>query len=207
MICLKKGLERFAHRVDRLEALLRQGDALSGRDKDVYIASFLIELPTSFALLARSAYLAGAMSGRTARGICMTPRLFPSRSAALLGAAALFKKAPAHVPGRDEPSWQSLDHLARIAAKIGVANAADFVAATSMFPAAGTVVTATRNFYAHRTRHTLEKLRDDLRRYYAISLAGHPSDSLTVPLASRASPLVWEWAGNYRDMAEALCGA
>lgn len=208
MIDLGRVLSRYRRRSHRLlESVLVASTSSNFRERDERTAFAFVEIQTSLALVGRSAFLAGAMGGRLASGQVLGPPIYPCASQALLSAAKVVKPKAVAVPGRDEPAWQSFDHLARIVARIGtLPNASQIQAAVSLSPSTGKLITCARNFYAHRSGHTRDAVRDELRTQYGMAVSGHITDALFAPAGGRPFPIVVQWFEDYAMVVECLCG-
>lgn len=179
--------------------------ALSGTRKarDHEVSHVVIELQSALSYVARSAYLAGTIGGWRANGTKMA-RSFGSATESLLAAARVVKKKPVDVPGRDEPSWQSSDHMARIATTINPANVSAFMTATSAYPDVLAAMTAARNFYAHRGQHTHASAARTLSDRLSIPTKGHLTDVL-LSFHGAGAPLLEVWCWNYLDVVALIC--
>lgn len=208
MIQLGKVKQNFKRRAfGLLELIDSAGRSPSRRQRD-QVASFLtIELQTSLGYVARSCYLAGMLGGVTAAGGALRGSRAHSKADALRSAAiAIGKKRPTEIPGRDEPAWQSSDHLSRVIASVHPANSSDLMNSLGVFPDARRSVVAMRNFYAHRCEDTLRTVTNVLLAEYSFVIDKHPSVSLFEPLAARPGTLLEHWVWNYVDVVEVMCG-
>lgn len=203
MISLRKVYTAFERRCQTFLRLTQEAKSSSGAARDVRIAHVVIGLQTALAYVSRSTYLAGTVGGWRANGIRMRG-MFSDSPSALMAAAKVIKPKASMVPGRDEPSWQSPDHMMRVANAIHPLNSIAFANATSAFPDTLALATASRNFYAHRGQHTREEVERQLSVRMAISARGHLTDVL-IATNRGGSPLLELWIWNYLDVAELLC--
>ena len=208
MIHLKKVRNNFERRSKAwLDSVDGVRYATDHKARDILVAHIAIELQTSLGYVARSCYLAGMLGGRSAAGTTIRALSKHTQLSALQLAAAVIKRSPKQVPGRDEPSWHSGDHLTRVIGAVNPANSSDILTALGIYPDARKAVLAVRNFYAHRGRHTLEEIRHVLLTEYAVALASHPTAYLLNPPSGRPHTFLEQWIWNYRDIVEAMCGS
>lgn len=204
---LDKVLANFQRRARRFATVLNAAESVADRGgRDRAVSFVAIELQTAFAYVARSAFLAGMVGGRRANGTAIRPAAVVSKRDALVAGCKAVGCRSRRVPGRDEPAWHSSDHLSRVLSA-APANAGDLTSALGIFPSARRAVLSARNFYAHRSRHTLSELDDVLTVEYGAPMAGHPTDELCRAAPGHASSFLDVWISNYLDMADALCGA
>jgi hypothetical protein len=208
MIQLRHIRTNFMRRTETMLELADRARAAPDRKtRDVLIAHVSIELQTSLGYVSRSCFLAGMLGGKSAAGTPIRVKTGYTQLTALMAAAAVIKKSPKDVPGRDEPTWHSSDHLSRVVGGVKPANEVDILTSLGVFPEARMAVLAVRNFYAHRGQHTLQVIRNVLLSEYAEVLPGHPSTHLVTTPGAHANPFLDRWVWNYRDIVEAMCGS
>jgi hypothetical protein len=203
VISLTSAYKSFERRSQLFLDMTSRAPSLKGKARDHSVAHVVIELQTSLGFVARSAYLAGTVGGWRANGTKM-PRRFANATDALMAAAQVVKKKPVSVPGRDEPSWHSSDHMVRVAASVAPSNSAAFTSATSAFPDVLATMICSRNFYAHRGAHTREEVERALATRFALVANGHLTD-LLLSTHGGGAPLLEVWIWNYLDVADLLC--
>ena len=209
MILLGKVLLNFERRTRRWLELVDQARLSADMQKRDRIVGYVaMEMQTGLGYVARSSYLAGMLGGKSAANLRIRPaRLYSQHDALVIAARAAGRKRPSALPGRDEPSWNSSDHLSKATVSGKPANAPDLIAALGVFPDARKAVVAVRNFYAHRGEHTLQAIADIMFSEYAEVLTEHPSKGLLQPTPSLPYPILERWVQNYADVVRVMCGA
>lgn len=205
LIDLSEVFRNFERRAQSFLTLLAAAKAQSPKARDGTAAYVSLELETAIGYVVRTSYLAGCVGGYTKSGRYLSP-VYSADYSALLDAAKTIKKNPVAIPGRDEPSWASVNHLSTVLGQVTPSNYSDLIGTTGAFIRDRRAVKQARNFYAHRGEYTWKDLRDSLSRDYGLTLSGHPSHELFYLNSGRPPYLLEEWVWNYLDVAEIACG-
>jgi hypothetical protein len=206
MVHLYKVHTNFERRALYLLGLVARASTCSDRKEVDRLLSYVaIEAQTSLGYVGKACFLAGMLGGKRGDGTTLRAGSSKSQVDVLLDASALFKKNPKSVPGRDEPAWHSGNHLSKLVG-LGPSNGADITAALGVFPEARRSILAVRNFYAHRSHHTLSEVDSVLLAEYSSALVGHPSSGLMQPAPLSPSSFMELWLWNYVDIASVMCG-
>lgn len=192
--------QHFLHTVTALSS----ATGVSFRQLDVRVAYVIVELETAMAYATRSAYLAGTVGGRSAKGRRLNGTGIDSVGALCAASKAVGKRAK-QIPGRDEPSWASADQVATVAQRENPDNATDIITAMGIFPDARKCVKAFRNFFAHRNEDTFADARNALGTQYGLAFRGHPTHALVHLSLGGGSSILETWIWNYKDIVDALC--
>ena len=204
---LRKVYANFERKARHLQNVVNASKKSSDRaDRDRAVAHVSLELETGIGYVTRSAFLAGMLGGKTKNGLTLPRRVGSINTALQTAALQVRKNKPKLIPGRDEPSWSSVDHLSKVVSGTSPSNALTLMAATSIHLKSRRGVKAARNFYAHRAENTFLEVQNVVGIEYGETVTNHPSlDFFVLP---KAQPYCFLdlWIGNYVDIAEVLCG-
>jgi hypothetical protein len=112
--------------------------------------------------------------------------------------------APRIAP-RDEPAWHEKRALSLLSGSLALSNNQFVILGLSFQTTFFDELPTVRNFYAHRSQGTAEKvLRMAARRYGTVTIR-HPNDLINVLFAGRVQTLIQEWLGDMRQIGLTVC--
>jgi hypothetical protein len=106
---------------------------------------------------------------------------------------------------RDEPAWHEKRVLLALSSSISLTNNLAVTTGLSYPTTFFDDLPPVRNFYAHRSSNTAERIARIANRKYAIAQLRHPNDFMNNLIPGRAQPLLMEWLGDIRRVSDALC--
>lgn len=186
--CLERLNHSFARRVSYLELIASDVSGKSGHDIDLALGFLTIEALTAWSNFAREFYLSCAyLYPKTIGGQHVShanATIIDERQALIHSIFVLKGKvfAGPRITPFDEPTWREKRTLSRLSQSVGLSNNAAIVSGlsyqTTFFEEAHTL----RNFYAHRSKGTAEKVFDLALRKYGLPTLPHPSELINVVL-------------------------
>jgi hypothetical protein len=211
---LKALSDAFGDRLDRLASLVQPLAGLDGPRVNRLVSYVVIDSVGSWALFAREYYLSCALLGPRLRSKArVTYGLAPiagERDAIIQAIRAT--KNPSFAPAasvkikpRDEPDWLAKNTLSKISTVLSFSHDARITAAlsqpTTFFSQAITV----RNFFAHRSKESADKIRTLSLHQYLYPHLRHPTEFVNGILPSRTDTILNEWLADLKDISRALC--
>lgn len=215
LTCLVRLSRTFRARIHRLEYIAASMARNSGPNVDRAVAFVTIEAQTTWANFSREFYLSCALlSPKTIAGgrvFHTTSGIFDERHALLRSIQVLKPNRYAgaarsvNISPRDEPTWHEKVCLLRMAQDLNFSNQAMIIAGLSYPTRFFNDLPIIRNFYAHRSHRSIEKVRELARRNYGIRSLVHPTDLVNQTLSGATQTLLSEWLGDMRTIGDTLC--
>lgn len=173
-----------------------------------------VECVGAWGLFAREYFLSCALLSpalRSGQTVAYAGPFLSDERAALI-AAIRAAKDPRFSPNpsvqlkpRDEPDWLSKTTLVRISTHLQFSHDTKLNNALSrqstFFPEAITV----RNFFAHRSKESADKIKNLARRSYRYQNLNHPVEFVNTILPGRTDTLLNEWLSDVKAIGHALC--
>lgn len=180
-----------------------------GPDADRLVAYTVIESWNLWAGFCRSLYLSCAIGATTASGHRIThAQPFGSvTDDALLFAANLRRQRPLGskpVSPRDEPAWQDPSTLIYALSELGATNTSQVSAGLSISTDVYQRMPTLRNFYAHRSKATAEKVAR-VARSIAMNPLLRPSELLVSCRRRRPQNVLADWLDDIRNSIDIAC--
>lgn len=204
--------QSFDERIVRLIKLL---SAIAGTPQaDRTIAYAAIEALNAWAIFSREYYLACAMfNARTINGGRSGPLTrFPDERAALESAIILLKPhltakvtSGAVIEPRDEPTWHETATIVRLGAAMAFQNLAQITSAFSYSTTFFRDCPPIRNFFAHRNKHTADKVANLVRSAPYYSTYTVAFEFLGSLLPGRPQTVLSDWLDDLRLVSHELC--
>jgi hypothetical protein len=195
----------------QLEAIASKIAGRSGHDIDRTLAFVTIEALTAWSGFAREFYLSCAfLRPKTMGGqhVSHHNTAIVNERLALLHSIAVLKGrtlTAARIAPRDEPVWHEKRALASLSKSLVFSNEQSVITGLSYQTTFFDELPTVRNFYAHRSYGTAEKVfRIATKRYAAVTVR-HPNDLVNSVFAGRVQTLIQEWLGDMRQIGFAVC--
>lgn len=215
LTCLARLSRSFGGRIHRLEYIAASTAGNSGPNVDRAVAFITIEAQTTWANFSREFYLSCALlSPKTIAGrrvFHTTSNILDERHALLRSIQVLKPNRYAgaarsvNISPRDEPTWHEKVCLLRMAQDLHLSNQAMIIAGLSYPTTFFNDLPVIRNFYAHRSHKSVEKVRELARRNYGIRSLVHPTELVNQTLSGGTQTLLSEWLGDMRTISDTLC--
>jgi hypothetical protein len=186
-------------------------------------ASFVtIEAANIWANFCRSFYLSSASGGRRSDGSRVQVTVAPGRLTVpeALRHANAYKRTPAKggktraqtkLPAAkarwsviDEPSWHRPHHFRGALKFIGASNLPVVTASMAAEAASMERLYDVRNFFAHRSESSAEKVKP-VALAYGLPMDLHPRQLVFAVLPRRPQPLIADWLDDMRTLAAMMC--
>lgn len=209
--CLKRLNRSFTHRIRQLEGVANDIVGKNGHDIDRAIAFITIESLSAWSGFAREFYLACAF---------LHPKTIGGQHVSHLGVAIVDERlalihsisvlkgrtvtAPRITP-RDEPAWHEKRVLSQLSSSLSFSNNQSVISGLSFQTAFFDELPTIRNFYAHRSQGTAEKVSRIATRRYGMVNVQHPNDLVNAIFAGRIQTLIQEWLSDMRQISLAIC--
>jgi hypothetical protein len=205
----------FTARIHRLEFIAATVTGRTGAEADRAVAFAIIEALTTWANFSRDFYLACAIRcPKTVTGARVShavPNIGNERLA-LLHAIQVLKPnrynaavKSVTISPRDEPTWHEKICLLRLSANIKLSNQASILSGLSYPTTFFNQLPVIRNFYAHRSYITVEKVRNLAQQQYGIGHLQHPCNFINQVHVGSTQTLLSEWLGDMRSISGLLC--
>ena len=122
--------------------------------------------------------------------------------------AASWKRSGKYPTGtitwKDEPLWRKPSTLVDLFSYGNASNQVQVQRAFSYSTPVFDILPHVRNFYAHRSRQTLDPVYDDIRNY-GLPKHEHPTDLMLDAMAGRPQNIISEWIDDIRITIDVLC--
>jgi hypothetical protein len=209
--CLDRLNRSFTRRIAQLEAVADQIAGKSGHDIDRAVAFVTIEALSAWSGFAREFYLSCAfLHPKTMGGQHVSHHnasIVDERLALLHSISELKGKTltTVRIAARDEPAWHEKRALPNLSKSLACSNDNSVIIGFSYQTTFFDELPTMRNFYAHRSQGTAEKvLRVATKRYGAMAVS-HPNDLINIVFAGRVQTLIQEWLSDMRQIGLAIC--
>jgi hypothetical protein len=209
--CLERLNRSFTRRIRQLEVVANQIAGKNGHDIDRALSFVTIEALSAWSGFAREFYLSCAFLGpRTIGGqhVSHHNAAIVDERLALLHSIFVLKGKTLTTPriaARDEPAWHEKRVLSSLSTSLVLSNDHSVILGLSYPTNFFDDLPTMRNFYAHRSQGTAEKVfRLALKRYSAATLR-HPNDLLNIVFAGRVQTLIQEWLVDMRQIGLTIC--
>jgi hypothetical protein len=209
--CLNRLNESFARRIIRLEFAAAKIAGKTGNDIDQTVAYVAIEALSAWSGFSREFYLSCAfLYPKTIRGQHVNHRqanILGERDALLYSIRQLKGKASGRgrIAPRDEPTWHEKRALPSLSRSLALSNYNSVVTGFSYPTTFFDDLPVVRNFYAHRSKDTAEKVLNVASRKYGNRTIRHPNELINDILQGRVQTLLQEWLGDMRQIGAAIC--
>lgn len=189
-------------RIDYLESMVPNILVRPSRALDKDISFVVIELLNCWANFSRALYFSSCRGARDGMGNKIVTTLpLGSLDDALDQAVWRFKPSVAGLPGpwthREEPNWLDPNTLLILLQLVGASNSGDVSAALSFQTRALVDLPSLRNFYAHRTKNTAEKVRR-MAITYSLPSIHHPAELCLGYAPGRPQSILADWVSELR---------
>ena len=215
LTCLARLNRMFDARIRRLEFIAASAARRSDSSVDRLIAFVTIEALTTWSNFSREFYLSCALlSPKTISGrrVSHTTSGISNERQALLRSIQVLKPnryneaaRSVQIARRDEPTWHEKLSLPRMAQDLNLSNQAFIVAGLSYPTTFFNDLPVVRNFYAHRSYGSAQRVQELARRNYGIRNLLHPTTLLNHTLIGSTQTLILEWLGDMRAITDTLC--
>jgi hypothetical protein len=201
----------FTRRIRQLESVAQQIAGRNGHDIDRAVAFVTIEALSAWSGFTREFYLSCAfLHPKTIGGQHVTHRdtsIVNERLALLHSIAELKGKTltAARIAARDEPQWHEKRALPNLSKGLAFSNDHSVIIGFSYQTTFFDELPTMRNFYAHRSQGTIEKVLRLATRKYGTVTARHPNDLINVVFAGRVQTLIQEWLDDMKQIGLAIC--
>lgn len=183
----------------------------TGTDIDRAVAFVTIEAQSAWSGFAREFYLSCAfLHPKTIGGKHVShsdPTIVNERLALLHSIHVLKGKnltTPKIAP-REEPSWHEKRTLPKLANSLSFSNDPAVLTGLSYPTTFFDELPTVRNFYAHRSFGTVDKVFGLATRKYRSITINHPNELINVIFAGRAQTLLQEWLTDMKQIGFAIC--
>jgi hypothetical protein len=179
---------------------------------DEAICYLTIELANTWSLFVREWYISCTVlrAVRVSGSAVMTNRGFGHAQDAILFALQVVGpkkfqrvKNQSTLRRRDEPTWLQPSTILVLARTLSLSNESNLTAAMSFPTTAFRDLPSVRNFYAHRSPETAQKVKSIALRY-GVGIR-HPNEFAVGRWGSRSQIIVEEWIDDLRDVSVAMC--
>ncbi len=204
LVVLKQSLGRRAVFLRQLiDALSPPLDAAADR----LVSYTAIEALNTWASFARAYYLSCCLyHARRANGtnVTLTGTTITSSIDALFWAARVVKGAKKPpINRREEPAWHDPNTLLKTFAALNVSNLSQVQAAFSYSTSAFAYLPTVRNFFAHRNKDTMHKVRD-VARHLGINPNQRACEIVCSAMGGRPQNILADWLDDLRNVAVLL---
>jgi hypothetical protein len=196
-----------AHRLKQIESTVDSLGHPVTFGKDRLAAFAIIELDNLWASFVRSYYLSWFRKAKTASGARISFTVAPPRNfddAIVLASKLLYGKTKPGRTGRIEPAWHEKHVLVKLAKGCGTSVQGQIVTAMSISATVFDHLHSVRNFYAHRSLETANKLPRIARAFGLVPPRRASEIVLAVP-PGRSATIVLDWLAEVRDTTDLLC--
>jgi hypothetical protein len=205
---LSKLSDRLCRRIDRLRSTFSSRPFSAAlRDSDRVVAYCIIELANIWNQYTRCYYLSCVIGARQRSGtrVSYVGPLLSYNDALIKSCVLMGKTIRGAVPTPfEEPDWSAPGTLIKLAQDLQFSNQAEIIRAFAITQTIFQPLNICRNFYAHRSKVTADKI-EDLSRRLAV-LPAHRRATSLVCSAPRGSghSLFERWCGLIQNIAMSL---
>jgi hypothetical protein len=194
-----------------LEVVANGAAGKVGHDIDRAVSFVAIESLSAWAGFAREFYLSCAfLQPKTINGhhVSHQDSTVTDEYLALLHSIFVLKgrsiSAPRIAP-RDEPAWHEKRTLSQLSTSLSLSNHQSIVSALSYQMTFFDHLPTVRNFYAHRSEGTAQKVMRVAHNSYAAVSVRHPNELVNTLFAGKVQTIIQEWLSDMRRIAATIC--
>jgi hypothetical protein len=193
----------------RLESLLAPVTGKHDAEADRVVSHVIINAMSAWAGFAREYYLSCAIARpKTMLGNRVSHSLstITDERLALLHSISVLKGktlTATRIAPRDEPAWQEKRALSALSVSLSLSNASSVVSALSYHTTFFDEMPTVRNFFAHRSHGTAEKVQRIAKKYGAPS--ARPTELINTVRSGATQTIAQEWLGDMKQIGLVLC--